>query len=128
MASTDWRFWSSLFAATIVLSYSATAGGRCDSPQDPDAAIVDCTPTIISDKAKGRYLAALLNNRGAAYRAKGDNERAVADLNEAIRLDPKLAMAYNNRGAYYNEQGDNDRAIADYNQAIRLDPKLPLAF
>ena len=128
MSPADWRFWSALFAATIFLSYSAAAANQCDPPQDPEAAIIDCTQSINSGKWKGRYLAAFYTNRAAAYRATGDNDRAIADLNEAIRLDPKLAMAHNNRGAAYNEQGDNDRAIADYNEAIRIDPKLAMAF
>ena len=110
----------------MFLSYSAAAD--CDTPQDPEAAIIDCTQSINSGKWKGRYLAAFYSNRAAAYHDKGDLDRAVADLNEAIRLDPKLAMAFNNRGAAYNEQGDNDRAIADYNEAIRIDPKLAMAF
>ena len=126
MSPTDWRFWSALLAALIFLSYSAAAD--CDSPQDPQAAIVDCTRSINSGKWKGRYLAAYYTNRAAAYHEKGDNDRAIADLNEAIRLDPKFAMAFNNRGAAYNEQGDNDRAIADLNEAIRIDPKFAMAF
>jgi tetratricopeptide (TPR) repeat protein len=100
MSPTDWRFWSGLFAAVIFLNYSAAADqSACDSPRDPEAAIIDCTQSINSGKWKGHYLAAFYNNRAAAYRAKGDNDRALADLNEAIRLDPKLAMAFNNRGA-----------------------------
>jgi len=128
MSPTDCRFWSALFAATIFLSYSAAAADECDSPQDPEAAIIDCTQSINSGKWKGRHLAAFYNNRAAAYHEQGDLDRAIADLSEAIRLDPKLAMAFNNRGAAYNEQGDNDRAIADYNEAIRIDPKLAMAF
>ena len=128
MSPTDWRFWSALFAAMIFLSYSAAAADQCDSPDDPEAAIIDCTRSINSGKWKGSYLAAFYSNRAAAYHAKGDNDRAMADLSEAIRLDPKLAMARNNRGAAYNEQGDNDRAIADYNEAIRIDPKFAMAF
>jgi hypothetical protein len=31
-------------------------------------------------------------NRGHAYRVKGDTNRAIADLTEAIRLDPKNHM------------------------------------
>src|SRR6266403_339236 len=54
---------------------------------------------------------------------KGDNDRAIADYNEAIRLDPKHARAFHHRGYAYSDKGDNDRAIADYNEAIRLNPK-----
>jgi lipoprotein NlpI len=66
--------------------------------------------------------------RGIAFSDKGDNDRAIADFNEAIRLDPKSAMAFDNRGSAYHDKGDNDRAIADYNEAIRLDPERAKAF
>ena len=52
----------------------------------------------------------------------------MADLNEAIQLDPTNAIAFLNRGNVYGRKGDNDRAIADYNEAIRLNPKSALAF
>ena len=46
----------------------------------------------------------------------------MADFNEAIRLDPKLAWAYNCRGNAWYRKKESDKAIADYNEAIRLDP------
>jgi tetratricopeptide (TPR) repeat protein len=58
---------------------------------------------------------------------QGNYERAIADLNEAIRLDPKSAVAYNNRGSAYAFQGDIDRAIADFSASIRLEPKVAAA-
>src|SRR4051812_29003810 len=62
-------------------------------------------------------------NRGVSHFGKGDYDKAIADYNEAIRLDPKHALAYYNRGLSYAMKGDHDKAIADYNEAIRLDPK-----
>ena len=64
------------------------------------------------------------------WRDKGDLDRAIADFNEAIRLDPdpKDARAYNNRGHAWRNKGDLDRAIADYSEAIRLDPKFARAY
>ena len=63
-------------------------------------------------------------NRAITYESKGDNDRAIADYSEVIRLDPKFAPAYKNRGIAYLAKGDNDHATADYNDAIRLDPKI----
>ena len=34
------------------------------------------------------------NDRGYAWYAKQDYDKAMADYNDAIRLDPKLGMAY----------------------------------
>jgi len=98
MSPADWRFWSALFGVMIFLNFSAAAADPCDSPRDPAAAIIDCTQSITSGKFKGRDLAAFYSNRAAAYRARGDSGRAIADLNEAIRLDPKFANAFQKRG------------------------------
>jgi tetratricopeptide (TPR) repeat protein len=68
------------------------------------------------------------NNRGIAWSHKKDYDRAIADFNEAIRLDPNDATAYNNRGWAWSNKKDYDRAIADYSEAIRLDPKYALAY
>ena len=54
---------------------------------------------------------------------KGDFDKALADLTEAIRLDPKLAQAYLCRGEAYSEKGEHGKAIADITEAIRLEPK-----
>jgi cytochrome c-type biogenesis protein CcmH/NrfG len=51
-----------------------------------------------------------------------DNDRAIADYNEAIRIDPDYADAFYGRGNAWSEKFDDARALADYNQAIRLDP------
>ena len=62
------------------------------------------------------------NNRGEAYRHKGDYDQAIADFDKAIELNPDLAKAYNNRGFAYAGKGDNDRAIADFDKVIELNP------
>jgi Flp pilus assembly protein TadD len=33
------------------------------------------------------------NNRGVAYKTKGENERAIADFSKALDIDPRLAAA-----------------------------------
>ena len=54
---------------------------------------------------------------------KGDQDKAIADYTEAIRLDPKYADAYNRRADAYEIDGEYDKAIADFTAAIRLNPK-----
>ena len=89
----------------------------------PDVQIKGCTSVIGSGKETPKNLSIAYNNRGNGYRTKGDNDRAIADYNESIRLDPNYAYPYNGRGNAYRARGENDRAIADYSQSMRLDPK-----
>ncbi len=63
------------------------------------------------------------NNRGAAYRDKGEFDRALRDFNAAIDLEPNYANAYNNRGMAYGKNGKHDLALQDFNKAINLDPR-----
>jgi tetratricopeptide (TPR) repeat protein len=88
-----------------------------------DTHIAGCTRAIQSGQYQGADLAWAYNNRGLAWRAKGDTDRAIADYNEAIRLDPKVAPPFNNCGLAWRAKGDLERAMADYNEAIRIDPK-----
>lgn len=63
-----------------------------------------------------------LNDRATRLLRAGDIDAAIADLNEAIRIDPKLASAYVNRGVAYDQKGDLRRALADYEAALAIEP------
>ena len=63
-------------------------------------------------------------NRGIDWSHKKDNDHAIKDYDEAIRLDPKFSFPFNNRGVAWSEKKDYDRASKDYDEAIRLDFKL----
>ena len=67
-------------------------------------------------------------NRAAAKVAKGDLDDALTDVNRAIELDPKSAVAYNGRGVIKKKKGDLDGAIADYNRAIQANPRYALPY
>lgn len=70
----------------------------------------------------------MYSNRGLAYVRIDNVERAVADFADAIRLNPKCALAYNNRGYLYLMQGQYEFALADLKKAVQLDPKHPNAY
>ena len=67
-------------------------------------------------------------NRGIAYDALGDMERALADFEQAIRLCPKRAETYNNRGYLRYRQGQYELAIPDFDRAIKLNPDYAQAY
>jgi lipoprotein NlpI len=90
---------------------------------NPDLAIKHCTAAINSGKFSGRPLAEIYFSRAVEWTNKGEIERAIADYDAAIRVDPKYAEAYHNRGLLRAAKGESDRAIADYDAALRLDDK-----
>ncbi|MGZ3412712.1 MAG: tetratricopeptide repeat protein, partial [Isosphaeraceae bacterium] len=67
------------------------------------------------------------NARGAIWHIKREYDKAIADYDEAIRIDPKHARAYNNRGLAWYARGDYGKAIADHTEAARLDSKYAIA-
>ncbi len=62
-------------------------------------------------------------DRGNALLAKNEVDRAIADFNEAIKLDAKADWAYLYRGIANLYAGSAPKALADVNQAAELDPK-----
>lgn len=65
--------------------------------------------------------AAALNNRAFWRFFQARYREALADLDEAIKLDGQSAY-YANRGIMYRMQGEWDRARADYEEALKIDP------
>lgn len=63
------------------------------------------------------------NNRGKYYGfQKQDYEKAFADLNKSVEVDPNYPNAYVNRGNVYSMREQYDKAIADYDRALELRP------
>jgi len=52
--------------------------------------------------------------------SKGDYDSAVAALDQAISLDPRLARAYDSRGKAHQMKHEFDKAIADCTRAVGL--------
>ncbi|MBR0777503.1 tetratricopeptide repeat protein [Bradyrhizobium diazoefficiens] len=110
-----------LLVVLVPLASPAAAGDTATCmTASGDVAIAACTRAINSGAGQPwiNY-----NNRGFAWHNKGDDDRALADYNQAIRLNPAYGPPHDNRGNIYLVRGDPDRALAEYNEAIRLDPK-----
>ena len=61
--------------------------------------------------------------RAASYRRVNDHDRAIADYDEALRIEPDSADVLHSRGAAYHDKKDYARAIADYTLAIQNEPE-----
>jgi tetratricopeptide (TPR) repeat protein len=67
--------------------------------------------------------ASMYLTRGRAYIEVGKIDRAIADFDEAIRVDADRQRAYVNRGEAYDKAGKYDRALSDFQKALELAPK-----
>jgi len=114
------------FASGLAAADDRAACNNQDAP--PDIRIGACSARLLRNDTKGAELAATLRNRGFAYAAKNDYDRAIADYDRAIGVDPADAKTFDLRGNAYYSRRDHDRAISDYDQAIKLDPKNAAAF
>ncbi len=67
--------------------------------------------------------------RASAYLSKEDYDRAIADYDQVIQLQPNCGVCtYNDRGNAYLAKGDYNHAIIDYNQAIQIQPDFAAAY
>ncbi len=67
-------------------------------------------------------------DRAASLATQRRFEAALADLNEALRLDPRNALAWLNRGVVHENLGRRDDALADYGRAIEWNAGLADAY
>ena len=78
---------------------------------------------VVTMNLSAIQVAPAIMNRGNAYSAKGEFDKAMQDYDEAINLDPKNAGAYVNRALALARQGDFEAAMKDYAKAIALNPR-----
>src|SRR3954451_20848803 len=129
-----WRDGRTFVLAGILVLVPVVAGAQAAKPSDeqscigqagvtPDVQAEACTSLIDSGRYTRQNLAILHSNRGIAYGKAGDYDRAIADFDAALRINPNHMRAYLNRGNANFSRRDYDRAVADFSQAIRIEPR-----
>ena len=79
-----------LFAiATPAMAASQADRDDCRQSSDQDRRIAGCTRVLQDRSEPAAERAAAYNNRGLAFQAQGDGERASRDFSEANALEPK---------------------------------------
>ncbi len=89
---------------------------------DPKVGIAACTRLIEQSAPDSAERANAYATRAKHYVTANDLESALADANEALRMDPLQANALHNRGITYFYLGQNDKALADINKEIDVAP------
>ena len=94
---------------------------------DLDGRVAACTAP---DRCRSRqgHVAVAYWQRGRAYLYKSLYDRALADFETALGIDPENAVAYNGRGASNLRKRRYDTAINDFNRSIRINPDYALAY
>jgi tetratricopeptide (TPR) repeat protein len=107
-----------VMCSTVAMSQTSKEWQQCGGREGPivDVVISGCSVVIQANQGTPQSLATAFNNRGVAYRFKGEYDRAITDYDEAILLNPSFARAHNNRGVIYRLKADYDRAISDYSE------------
>jgi Flp pilus assembly protein TadD len=83
-----------------------------DKYRDKDWHAVVRLTSLALKKEPGSYRAFTI--RAAAFIQTARFEEALADSNEAIRLNPSFGLAYNNRGSALEHMGETEAARVDY--------------
>lgn len=87
-----------------------------------DLVIRACTALIDDGKLGNKDLSRAYNNRANAFRGKKETNKAIADLDKAIELDPRNTTPYMNRAKIFDLMGLRGRAIADYRKILEIEP------
>ena len=98
---------------------------------DIDQAVAQIRASVGSYKqtrSRDAYLGVFAWRRGNGFFRHGDQDRALDEYSEAIRLSPDNAQFYNDRAQRYSDRNDYQHAIADYDEAIRLNSGYSRAF
>jgi tetratricopeptide (TPR) repeat protein len=90
---------------------------------DPDQIVATCGAVIDNEKTPAADRLRALLARAVAHVRKEQDDRAIADYDVALKLDPTLADIFNARGELWRKKGDRPRALADFGAAIKLNPQ-----
>ncbi len=105
-----------LTSAQAVKQPSSDSLALCQGPNSSlDERMTGCTAMIDAGREAGRTLAIAHCNRGHVFNERGDYDRAIADLDQAIKADAGYACSWNNR------------ARAMYRKALALQADFPPA-
>jgi tetratricopeptide (TPR) repeat protein len=95
------------------------SGYEAANRRDGYEAIRLYTKAITSGDLSAEKQAIVFNDRGSSWMNKKGYENAIADYNEAIRLNPRFAMAFFNRGIAHFHERQFTLAAVDLKESLQ---------
>ncbi|MFC2252078.1 caspase family protein [Labrys portucalensis] len=127
----------SIRSKTVANPYTAAAAGQnpkgtiamptaelnrqldiCAKAKDAAEIVTACTAALSASTLLAANRPTVLYNRSVGYNRQNKADLALADLDQAIALDPDQASYYTQRGHVRYGQSKYDAAVADYSQAL----------
>jgi len=115
--------------AIVLNPYASHAEDWCSyyyKMMEFEMAVEACTEVIDSGDKKGEPLFEYYATRGLANKIIGENDEALSDFNNALRIGTgdkiQLSFTYSDRGNVYKLKGLYEEAASDFRKAIELDP------
>jgi tetratricopeptide (TPR) repeat protein len=122
-----------LVAAPTLAAVSTIGGGlgrecylAAEFNHERSMALEVCNKALANEAMKRRDRAATYVNRGIVHMQAREFDKALADYEAALRLDPRMAEAHVNRGIAILYRGGADReAVAALTRGLELRPSKP---
>jgi tetratricopeptide (TPR) repeat protein len=96
---------------------------NCATEHNAESRIAACTRVIEDQSTAPTARTIAYRDRGVAFANKGLRELAIADFDEALKINPRDVAALGGRGLANFARGQYDAAIADFTEQLRLLPR-----
>ncbi len=118
------------FAAAMLSTNIALANIEtdCQNSQSPELRVKACTKLLKSENLDPSEQARIYKYRAAAHAELRQEQKAIDDYTQAIRLKSNFASAYTERGHVKLALSNFEGAVADFSEAIRINPKSSSVF
>jgi tetratricopeptide (TPR) repeat protein len=101
--------------------------GAAIAAGDDERILNVCAVLIDNDKTARADRIRALVARAGVFSRRDQLDRAIADYDAVLWLDPGRADIFNGRGELWRRKGDRARALRDFAAAIKLRPDFPEA-
>lgn len=126
-ASTQFGLWIDAHPedARLVQALNSRCWVRAVQDQDLNLGLEDCSKALRRVDKHDVNTAQIYAHRGMVRIRQGDYDKAIADFNDALKLQAKYALALYGRGVAESHRNAAGAATADIAAARAIEPKLP---